>query len=496
MSKAKKDKSGFRIAVLGAGLSGMCMGIKLLENGFSNFTIFEKADAVGGTWRENTYPGVSCDVPSHLYSYSFARNPDWNKTYSGGAEIQAYCEKIARDYGILPHCKFGSQVTSATRKNDAWQLEFSNGEKGEFDFVVTAIGGLHTPSFANIAGRDNFKGDSFHSAQWQHDVDLKGKRVGVIGSAASAVQLVPQIADDVKDLTIFQRTPNWLLERDNRVISERSKRRMRRFPILSWLRRARIFLYSDFIFHHAFKKIGIMQHLIRRQSENYITETVADEELRNKLIPDFPLGCKRVLFVEGYLEALQKPNVTLEVGTIAQVTKTGVVDNKGVAHEFDVLIYATGFEPFNFVDNMKVSNAKGLTLNDAWDDKISAHRTISVSGFPNLFMLLGPNSGLGHNSIILMIEAQVRYIIDGLRTMDAKGLKHLAPKQNNQEAFFADMQEGLKGTVWNANCSSWYKNGTHGATPDNHTLWPYSTWRYMREMKHMKISEYEHDENI
>ncbi|MGC6472863.1 MAG: flavin-containing monooxygenase [Parvibaculales bacterium] len=482
-----------RIAILGAGLSGMCMGIQLLKNGFTDFTIFEKADTVGGTWRENTYPGVACDVPSHLYSFSFARNPDWSEAYSSGSEIQAYCEKIASDYGILPHCRFNRRVVSAVHGASGWTLTLEDGEQADFDMVVTAIGGLHTPAFPDIPGHADFTGPAFHSAEWRHDVSLSGKRVGVIGSAASAVQLVPEIADTVASLTVFQRTPNWVLPRQNYKISGWAKKLMRRFPVLSLLRRAKIYSMSEFITFRVFRENSFMQKLVRRHARNYIKKTVADKSLQQKLTPDYPIGCKRILVVDGYLETLQQEHVTLHTDGIAEITATGVTDKTGSHHEFDVLIFATGFEPFNFLDHLEVANTEGTSLKQAWDDKIVAHRTVSVAGFPNLFMLLGPNSGLGHNSVILMIEAQVRYIISALTQMQQKGLTRIAPKQDRQDAYSQSIQEGLKGMVWNGNCASWYKNGISGETDQNHTLWPHSTYRYMREMQHIDLAEYETD---
>ena len=491
MTQKKTNQSGPHIAVLGAGLSGMCMGIKLIENGFTNFTIYEKADTVGGTWRENTYPGVACDVPSHLYSYSFARNPNWSKAYSPGEEIQAYCEKIAEDFGLLPYCQFGQKVVSAKHGDEGWTLTLENGDIQKFDFVVTAIGGLHTPAFPDIAGHDTFKGPAFHSAQWRHDVSLEGKRVGIIGSAASAVQIIPEIIDTVETMSIFQRTPNWLLPRQNYKISNWVKTLMRVFPFLSLLRRAKIYGFNELITFPAFREKSVMQNFVKHQSKRYIKTMVPDRELQKKLIPDYPIGCKRILMVDGYLEALQKPHVSLETDGIAEINAEGIVDKNGQHHKFDVLIYATGFEPFNFLEHMDVVNADNLSLRQAWSDKVVAHRTINVAGFPNFFMLLGPNSGLGHNSIILMIEAQVRYIIKTLKEMQSKRLTQIVAKQSQQDAFSNRIQEGLKGKVWNGSCASWYKNGITGETEQNSTLWPHSTYRYMQEMKQIDLSEYE-----
>ena len=311
------------------------------------------------------------------------------------------------------------------------------------------------------------------------------------GSAASAVQLVPEITPDVAQLTVFQRTPNWLLPRQNYKISNRAKKLMRLFPVLSLLRRFKIHSMSELISFPAFREKSLMQKLVRQYARKYIKTHVTDKALRKKLTPNYPIGCKRILMVDGYLEALQEAHVTLHTDGIAEITATGVTDTQGDHHEFDALIFATGFEPFDFLEHLEVSNAKGTNLKQAWSDKLVAHRTVNVAGFPNLFMLLGPNSGLGHNSIIVMIEAQVRYIISALTQMQKKGVTQITARQDQQDAFSQRIQDGLKGKVWNGNCASWYKNGVSGETDQNHTLWPHSTYRYMREMQRLDLSEYD-----
>ena len=495
----RTENKNISIAILGAGMSGICMGVQLRAQGYQNFTIFEKADNVGGTWRENTYPGVSCDVPSHLYSYSFARNPDWSRAYSGGAEIQSYCEKIAADYGVTAHCHFGVTVSEAQYKDGQWHLSFAEATapdiQNQFDVVVTAIGGLHTPAFPDIAGREDFQGAHFHTAQWNHDIDLTGKKVIIIGSAASAVQVVPQIADRLGELKVFQRTPNWMFPRINNKISGFAKSLMRAIPALSWIRRQLIYWRTEYLFHPAFKDKSFMQKYMRRLAMKYLKATVKDADLRKKLTPDFPLGCKRILFVEGYLEALQKPNVSLHTQGIEKITHNGVQDKNGTLHEADVIIYATGFEPFNFLDHLSVTNESGVSLKQAWAERISSHRTVAVTGFPNFFMLLGPNSGLGHSSIIVMIEAQVHYIMQCLEVISRKGLRRFMPRQNHQQAFNDRLQDGLKGTVWNGNCASWYKGGQFGDTQENHTIWPFPSRDYIQEMSQLELSEYEHESN-
>lgn len=485
------QSGNLRIAVLGAGVSGICMGVQLKQAGFHNFTIFEKADRVGGTWRENTYPGVSCDVPSHLYSFSFKRNPDWPRQYSGGADIQAYCEDVSRHFKLAPHIAFNRPVSEARYEKNGWQLTFADGSQDYFDVVVSALGGLHNPSFPDIKGMDSFAGETFHTANWNHDIDLTDKKVVMIGNAASAVQAIPQIADKVASLDVFQRTPNWLLNRSNSEFSGLKKWLMRKIPLLSLLERWRIYLWAELIFHPAFRQNSFMQKALRRRSLNYIRNHVQDPALLEKLIPDYPLGCKRVLFVDGYLEALQKPQVSLVTDAIDHITAQGVVDAKGSLHAADVLIYATGFMPFNFLNYFSVTGPGGVQLADHWAEKVQSHRTLAVSGFPNFFMLLGPNSGLGHNSVILMIEAQVGYIVKCLQQMTRRNMPYLDPKPENQQAFNQTIQARLTGSVWDGSCSSWYKSDVG----QNYTIWPFSATRYILEMRNPDFSEFNDGSN-
>ena len=480
-----------RIAILGAGVSGICMAIKLKEAGFSNLVIYEKADRVGGTWRENTYPGVSCDVPSLLYSFSFAQKSDWPKLYSGGADIQAYLEDVSEKSGIIRLCQFHTEITVATYQNDEWVVSLTdasgNNKEEKFDYIISGLGGLHSPAYPNVPGLEDFKGASFHTAKWDHNVDLTGKNVAIIGNAASAVQAVPEIDDKVASLTIFQRTPNWMMDRDNKEYSGRALKLMRLLPIIPLLKRLRIFLWAEFVLHPAFRENSFMQKLARMRAEAFLRQEVKDPELLSKLIPDYSVGCKRVLFIDSYLQSLQKDHVQLVNQAVKAVTKNGTTDADDKSRNFDVIIYATGFNPFNILSSMEVKGPGGTTLSESWQENIRSHKTVAVSGFPNFFMLLGPNSALGHNSVILMIEAQVNYIVKCLKKMRKNGWTSLDPKPASQEKFNSFIQGQLKGTVWQGSCSSWYKD----SDGQNFSIWPMSATRYMLNMRKPDFSEYD-----
>ena len=491
-AKAKETSAPApKIIVLGAGMSGLCMGIQLKKAGFADFAIYEKADRVGGTWRDNIYPGVACDVPSHLYSFSFARNPDWSEAYSGGAEIQAYCERVTEQFGLSPHLRYGKEAKQADYKDGRWQIRFADGSQETADVVVSALGGLHHPSIPDFPGQEDFKGAHFHCAQWRADVSLQDKHVAVIGSAASAVQLVPEIARQAKSLTVYQRTANWIFPRENFRYSRFSRWLFRHLPVLTLIKRVLLYLRAEWLFFPAFKEKSRAQKKFRTLALEHMEELVSDPELRRKLTPSYPVGCKRILFIDNYYESLQLPHVTLETDPIARFAPHGIQTASGREHKADVIIYATGFRPFEFLEAFAVNGAGGKSLAAHWKERVESHRTVAVAGFPNFFMLLGPNSGLGHNSVIVMIEAQVRYIVGCLKAMRQNGLRWLAPKREEEQAFNQAVRQGFRGSVWAGSCQSWYKKA-NGA---NHTLWPWSTFRYRREMAKPNLSEYQSDRN-
>jgi cation diffusion facilitator CzcD-associated flavoprotein CzcO len=460
------------------------MGIQLRRAGIRSFQIFEKEDRVGGTWRDNTYPGVACDVPSHLYSYSFDLNPDWSRLYSPGGEIQAYCERVAERHELGAHLRFGTEVERIAFEDGRWRIRLRDGAEHQADVVVSAMGGLHRPFTPKLEGVERYEGVHFHSARWNHAHDLTGQRVAVIGSAASAIQIVPSIAEQVAKLSLFQRTPNWILPRGDFAYSERARRWLRN-PGLARLQRALIYLLSEARFP-AFLKGSWMNRFIAAACRRYIASEIADERLRALLTPSYPPGCKRILVSDDFYAAVARENVSLVTAPIARFEKDGIVTADGVHHEVDTVIFATGFQPFNFLAPLEVIGPGGRSLREVWKDGIQAHRTVAVPGFPNFFLLLGPNSGLGHNSVILMIEAQVRYVLRCLQELGARGLAYLDPKPDAAARYDAELQAELGKTIWTGSCKSWYQD----ARGRVFTLWPHTTLRYLWQMREPALDEY------
>jgi cation diffusion facilitator CzcD-associated flavoprotein CzcO len=485
------DQSGARratpnVAILGAGMSGMCMGIQLKRAGIASFTIFEKTDNVGGTWRDNRYPGVACDVPSHLYSFSFELNPEWSRAYSPGWEIQQYCERCAEKYGLGPHLRFGMEIARLEFVDDRWRIRTTGGEEFCADVVVSALGGLHRPNVPDFPGLETFSGAHFHSARWNREHDLRGRRVAVIGSAASAIQIVPQIARETERLFVFQRTPNWIVPRRDRAYSARTKRLFHTVPGFARLYRALIYAILESSFA-AFLKGSFMTGVVERQCRRYMKAQVSDPQLRRALTPSYPPGCKRLLISDDFYPALARDDVELVTRPIDRIVENGIVTSDGTTHEVDTIVFATGFQPFNFLSPLEVAGLGGRTLSETWAKGIEAHRTVAVPGFPNFFMLLGPNSGLGHNSVIIMIEAQVKYVLRCLRALMQRGLRYLDPRPEAARRFNAGLQDDMQKTIWTAGCKSWYMddNGKVFA------LWPRSTIRYRWEMRRPDLSEYD-----
>ncbi len=476
--------TGPRVAIIGGGMSGLCMGIALRQAGLEDFVIYEKGANVGGTWWENTYPGVACDVPSHLYSYSFEPNPDWSHVYSPGGEIQHYFERCAGKYGLWPHIRLGREITDARfdEATNRWRLTTGAGEHDEADVLVSAIGALHVPNFPDIDGLDGFAGAMIHSASWNPDIDLAGKRVAVIGSAASAVQIVPAIVDSVAHLEVFQRTPNWIIPRLDRAYPASWKRAFRGVPFLGRLHRWQLYWMLESRFP-LFLRRNRRNEQEKRLALRHLEAQVPDPELRMKLTPDYPPGCKRILVSDDFYPALTRENVDLVTDPIARIEPEGIVTADGALHRADVIILATGFRTTD-VPRTEITGRGGLTLRDAWKDGMAAHRTVAVPGFPNYFTLLGPGSGLGHSSIIFMVEQQVRYVLQCLWKLVER--RTMEPRPDAAARFDAAMQRGLAGTIWQAGCKSWYQDRNGKIT----TLWPHSTIRYWWEMGKVRFGEY------
>ena len=472
----------YKVAILGAGFAGLCMGLRLQAQGQTSFVILEKANQVGGTWRENIYPGSGCDIPSHLYSYSFEPNPDWPEIYSAQPDILAYIEGVVGKHQLSKHIQFNSEVIGAAWDEAAgyWRIATAGGGSVTAEAFVTAWGQLNRPKLPPIEGRDDFAGLAFHSAQWDRSVDLTGKRVAVIGNGASAIQFVPEVAKLAGSLTLFQRSPNWIVPRMNRPYTEAEKAQFKAEPSAMEKVRSEIFGMAEA--RLAAKRAGTLPVEEVPIPLAHLHAQVADPALRAKLTPDYEIGCKRVLISNDFYPALTRPNVELVTEGITRMTPQGVVDAAGRLHEADVVIYATGFETKSFAGETAITGLGGVSLADAWKDGPEAYLGIAVSGFPNLFMLYGPNTNLGHNSIIYMIEAQVGYVLQALAIGRPLSVRPEVMARYNEE-----LQQQLAHTPWAGACTSWYK------TADGKILnnWPDTAEAYANAVAEFDPDAYE-----
>jgi cation diffusion facilitator CzcD-associated flavoprotein CzcO len=477
---AKRD---IEIAIVGAGMSGLVMGVRLKRAGIENFCIYEKASRVGGTWRENTYPGLTCDVPSFYYSYSFEPNTDWSKRFSPGPEIQTYFERVAAKYDLLPHVEFDTEVTDARFVDGRWQIETRDGKRSVADVFVLAAGPLHEKKYPEIAGLDSFAGDWFHSADWQHDVKLEGKRIGVIGTGSTAVQMMEPLSEVASQLTMFQRTAQWIMPVGNVEYSESQRRRSRRFPFIARLMRGFYRRMYD-QFSVGVVEAGRVRDQIAKRCRANLAK-VSDPELRAKLTPDYEPGCKRLIISTTFYPTLEKPHVDLVTDAIDRVVPAGIVTSNGTLHELDVLVTATGFDPLAWgVDH--VVGPEGKSLAEAWASGTRTYRSIALPGFPNFFMLVGPNSPIGNISIIDVSETQSAYIlkcIERLRSGEVTALdaKHAAAREFNER-----VKAAMQDTVWVTGCKSWYLDGE-----GDPITWPWSAQRFRKEMRRPRFEDFE-----
>jgi cation diffusion facilitator CzcD-associated flavoprotein CzcO len=482
---------GRRIAIVGSGFAGLCLAIHLKKLGTHTFVIFEKADRIGGTWRENTYPGAECDVPSALYSFSFERNPNWTYKWSEQKEILAYLEHCARKHDIHKHVRFNEEVKALQFQTGEgrWRLETSAGAVEEFDVVVSAVGQLHKPSIPSVPGASSFQGPAFHSARWNHDVALAGKNVCCIGNAASAAQFIPRIAPAVRRLTVFQRSANWILPKMDREYASWEKRLVNVVPPLLGLYRFGMWLRSEALLYPLMREDS---KFLRSQSEKmaigYLHKKIQNPELRKKLVPDYPMGAKRILFSDDFYDAIGRDNVTVATEVIDRITPQGVVTAGEHVHDADVLVYATGFETTSFLTPMQVRGLESLSLNEKWArEGAEAYLGITHTGFPNFFMMYGPNTNLGHNSVVVMMEAQTRYILSCLQNLETKGTRWLDVKPEVQERYNKRLQEMLQKSAWASANRSWYKN-EQGKITNN---WAGRTTEYRRRTKAVNPDDYE-----
>ena len=476
--------SELRFIIIGAGMAGILSAIKLQEAGF-DYAIYEKADRLGGTWRENEYAGLSCDVPSHLYCYSFAPNPDWSQRFSPGPEIQAYFEDVAKRYGIDEQIQYGQEITRCAFEDGRWQIETATGERDVADFVIAATGVLHQPAYPAVEGLDAFEGTLFHSARWQHDAQLAGKRVGVIGTGSTAIQIVGALIDEVEELTLFQRTAQWVSPQDNPAYTEAEKAEFRAHPEkLRDLRADISRLFAEGFANAVVDANSPQLQAIHDGCVANLESSVADPVLREKLRPNYRAGCKRLIMSDSFYAAIQRPNAKLVTEGIDRIEKAGVRTNDGALHELDVLILATGFRVDRFMRPMNVIGRGGLELEDVWKDGPHAYMAITIPEFPNLFMLNGPNGPVGNFSLIDVAELQLAYALKLVEQVRTGACREICVSQPAMERFDADRKEAAKGTIWQTGCNSWYLDA-HGVP----AVWPWTYDRLRDEMAHPRFED-------
>lgn len=472
------------VVIIGSGFSGLGMAIALQREG-KRYVVLEKGAGVGGTWRENHYPGCACDVPSHLYSFSFAPNPGWTRQYAPQQEILAYLERCAVEHGVVPQCRFGAEVNACVFDDatSTWTVSTKQGEQFRAPHLVLGVGALHHPKFPDVPGRETFQGPQLHSAGWDEAVPLEGKRVVVVGTGASAIQLVPALAPRVKQLTLFQRTPAWVISRRDAPISRLAKWLYRVAPWLMKLTRARIYWRLEsyaFGFTRWPKVLKAAEWLGKR----HLRQQVQSPALQDRLTPKYAAGCKRILLSDDYYPAFNRPNVALESCAVKEVTPTGVVTPDGRHVECDVIAWCTGFDVAAPLSKLKVTGRAGKDLGESWKDGLHAYRGTTVPGFPNMYVLMGPNTGLGHNSMVYMIESQIHFALAHLRAMDAAGAKSVEVTEAAERAFNEELQAKLPRTVWASGCTSWYLDA-HGR---NVMLWPGRTFEFRALTREVELA--------
>jgi cation diffusion facilitator CzcD-associated flavoprotein CzcO len=474
------------VAIVGSGFSGLGTAIRLRQAGLHDFVVLERGDDVGGTWHFNTYPGCACDVPSHLYSFSFAPNPEWSETYSRQPEIGAYLRRCADEFGVRPHVRLHHAVTGAAWDDEAqrWDVETSQGPF-RARVLIAGMGPLAEPKLPDVPGVETFEGATFHSARWDHDFDFKGKRVASVGTGASAIQYVPAIQPEVEQLYVVQRTPPWVVPHTNREIRGWERRLYKAFPPAQRLVRGGIYLAREWLVLGFVKNPRIMG-IVERLARRHMREQIDDARLLEKVTPDYTIGCKRILPSNRWYRALSQPNVELLTGGVAEIRPHSIVTGDGEEREVDAIVYGTGFQVTDMPVGRLVRGRDGQTLDDAWRGSPRAHLGTAVPGFPNLFVLLGPNTGLGHSSMVYMIESQIAHVMDALRVMADRGAETIEVAPEAAARFNSDVDARMQGTVWSTGCASWYID----RTGRNATLWPDWTWRFRQRTRRVSASDY------
>jgi cation diffusion facilitator CzcD-associated flavoprotein CzcO len=475
------------IAIVGAGFAGVGAAVMLRRAGYADITVFERGERIGGVWHHNTYPGAACDIPSHLYEFSFAPNPRWSRRFAPQAEIQAYLEDVARRYGVFDAIRTSTEVESAAWEEERgrWVLETAAG-RHEADVLLTACGQLSVPKVPRIPGLERFGGPVFHTAEWRHDVDVAGKRVAVVGTGCSAIQVVPAIQPVVEHVDVYQRSPGWTLPKGDFAYRERTKRLFERFPALQRLDRAAIFAFMDV------GALGMTRHRwmtapFRLVGRWQINKAIADPELRRKVTPRDAVGCKRIMLTDEWYPTLTKPNVGLVTDRIAEVTPGGLRTEDGTERPADVLVLATGFETHAFVAPMEVIGEGGRSLGEEWAEVPRAYLGVTVPGFPNMFLLYGPNTNGGTGSVIFVIESAMNHVLAALEELDRAEADRIEVSRRAAEAFDRELRSALAQTVWHSGCTNWYVD-ENGNDPNQ---WPWTWTAYRRRTAQIEPGTYE-----
>ncbi|MBL0956317.1 MAG: NAD(P)/FAD-dependent oxidoreductase [Leptospira sp.] len=467
-----------KVVIIGAGMTGILLAIEFNRIGVKDITILEKKHDLGGTWRENTYPGVACDIPAHMYTYSFAPNPEWSHRFAHGDEIHAYFKRVSDEYKITPKIHFNEAVTEASYQNGKWTTKTSKGNTYVSDFLISATGILHHPAKPNIPGLESFNGKCFHTAEWDHSVNLEGKRIGIIGTGSTAAQVIPEMIKVGKKVSVFQRTPQWIVKVPDTTYTEADKIKWRKEPNIL----KRFHKWYTFAVEQTFSKAVIgkkIPHLLMSfLCKRNLRTSIKDPVLRKKLTPNYRVGCKRVIVNSTFYDAIQKPNADLVTEGIEKITEKGVVTKDGTLHELDVLILATGFHPFNFMRPMNLTGENGVSIESVWKKKVQAYRSLFIPHFPNFVLMLGPNTPIGNFSVIAMSEVQTKYIIKIIEDWRKGKFNAIDAKEEALQRFAAYLKKGMVGTVWLGGCQSWYLD------PDGDpAMWPYTWSRWEKEMK-------------
>jgi cation diffusion facilitator CzcD-associated flavoprotein CzcO len=481
-------KSDYKVAIIGSGFLGMNMAIQLIKEGITDFVILEASNDVGGVWRDNSYPGAACDIPSHLYSLKDAPNPYWSSLYSPRKEIYEYLQWVAKKFNLHKYIKFSSKATGTTYNKDDknWTIGINNSSSITANLVIPALGPLAVPAYPNVKGIDIFEGIKVHTSQWNEQMEVAGKRIAVIGTGASSVQLVPELAKVAGKLYLFQRTASWVLPKLKGTYDAKRQKRFEKYPILMQLERERIFWRQEFL-HFLFKNPGgFFSRQVKKFALSYLNRKIKDPELRKKLTPDFTIGCKRLLQTNDFYPSLNNPNVEVITDAITGITKDSLMTGDGREFKVDIIVFGTGFSPGD-VAGLHIATKSNKSIMEVWNGVPKAYKGITTNDCPNMFFLLGPNTGLGHNSVIHMGESQAKYIINCIRFMEKNKVNALEVKKEAEDNYMKKVYKDLENSVWQkGGCASWYQN-EQGV---NFTLWPNSCTNYRKETSKVNFNDF------